>query len=481
MTILHRVFDRDFHPGAWARATSPQDRTPGRVVLDGATGFSCALGERVRGERVLLRGALDPTWALAFFGLALAGARVVPVARAATSAELAHVARDTGARFGVDVEAPSTPIGPGLAALDPAERAGAGDTFVAEALARITAEDPLLVVYTSGTTGAPKGAILTHANLATHARVLHEAWAIDARDTLLHALPMHHVHGITVAFLTAFTAGASITYAAKFEPESVLDAMRSASVFMAVPTMWSRLVDAIEAGDRDRLAAGLRALRLFTSGSAALPASLAARIRAIAGAIPLERYGMTEIGMALSNPLDPSGRKLGYVGKPLPTVEARIVDDAGAPTSRPGALQIRGPSVFAGYWGKDPGLDFVDGWFQTGDVAERDAAGDYRLLGRSSVDILKTGGEKVSAIEVEEALREHPSIADVAVVGVPDAEWGERVVAFVVRRGALDEDGVRAFAKTRVAPFKVPKEVRFVEALPRNAMGKVQKTALRDG
>jgi malonyl-CoA/methylmalonyl-CoA synthetase len=492
-TVLHRVLQAEFTPGWWARADAPGDRIPGERVLGDAASFACALGDDVARERVLLRGALGPAWAAAFVGLALARARVVPVARSAAPPELAHVAADVGAKFSVDVDEPACRVAVGVEPLDPSRRAAADRSSIERALARIDPADPALVVYTSGTTGSPKGAILTHANLATHTRVLRDAWAVTDRDTLLHALPMHHVHGITVAFLTALAAGANVLYAPKFEAAAALEAMRAATLFMAVPTMWARIVDAIEMGARPD---GLARLRLFTSGSAALPASIATRVRAIAGAIPLERYGMTEIGMALSNPLEPSKRKLGSVGVPLPTVEARIVDDAGVEVAGPGALEIRGPSVFAGYWGKDPGIDFHeradgapprggssadfrDDWFRTGDVAERDAGGAYRLLGRASVDILKTGGEKVSALEIEEMLREHPSIAEVAVIGMPDEEWGERVVAVIVPRGAPTAEEIRAFAKTRVAPFKVPKEVLFVEELPRNAMGKVQKSRLR--
>jgi malonyl-CoA/methylmalonyl-CoA synthetase len=216
---------------------------------------------------------------------------------------------------------------------------------------------------------------------------------------------------------------------------------------------------------------------------AALPASLAERLRAIAGVVPLERYGMTEIGIALSNPLDPARRRPGRVGMPLPTVAARIVADDGADGDGPGELWVRGPSVFAGYLGREEESRASfrgEGWFATGDIAERDGEGSIRLLGRSSTDILKSGGEKISALEIEEALREHASVLDAAVVGVPDPVWGDRVVAFVVPREGAEASAaaIVAFMKTRVAPFKVPKEVRVVASLPRNAMGKVQKKEL---
>jgi len=258
-------------------------------------------------------------------------------------------------------------------------------------------------------------------------------------------------------------------------------------VWMAVPTMYAKLFEAFDAADDGRRAAWSAAagrLRLATSGSAALPVGLAERWRSIAGAIPLERYGMTEIGMALSNPLDPAGRRAGHVGAPLPGVEVRIVDEAGSDAGDgPGELWVRGPSVFAGYFGDAAATaaSFTDGWFRTGDVARRDE-GAFRLLGRASVDILKTGGEKVSALEIEEVLREHPAIAEVAVVGVPDPTWGDRVVAAVVatagQAAACTPEAIRAWAKERLAPFKVPKDVVVLDGLPRNAMGKVQKPAI---
>jgi malonyl-CoA/methylmalonyl-CoA synthetase len=273
----------------------------------------------------------------------------------------------------------------------------------------------------------------------------------------------------------------------RFDAARVWDELGGATVWMAVPTMYSRLLDAFDAAPADvraRWRGSAAGLRLATSGSAALPVGLAGRWRAVAGAVPLERYGMTEIGMALSNPLDPAGRRAGHVGAPLPEVEIRIADEHGGDAGDgPGELWVRGPSVFAGYFG-DPAATtsaFTGGWFRTGDVAVREA-GSIRLLGRASVDILKTGGEKVSALEIEEVLRELDAIAEVAVVGVPDEAWGERVVAAVVaapgREADCTPEAVRAFGKSRLAPFKVPKDVVVVSALPRNAMGKVQKPAI---
>jgi malonyl-CoA/methylmalonyl-CoA synthetase len=298
---------------------------------------------------------------------------------------------------------------------------------------------------------------------------------------------MHHLHGVVVAFLTAVTTPASVLMLPRFDAALVTDALADASVFMAVPTMYQRLVDHVATLDDARRRAfgdAARALRLATSGSAALPVSLAERWRAITGSIPLERYGMTEIGMALSNPLDPAGRRAGTVGRVLPSVELRIVGDDDEDGDGPGELFVRGPSVMSGYLGRDESTRaaFREGWFMTGDIAVRDRDGYVKLLGRASSDILKSGGEKVSALEVEEVLREHDAIAEVAVVGVPDEVWGDRIVAAIVaREGRAAEcstDGLRAWAKTRLAPFKVPKLFVAVDALPRNAMGKVMKPDL---
>jgi malonyl-CoA/methylmalonyl-CoA synthetase len=268
----------------------------------------------------------------------------------------------------------------------------------------------------------------------------------------------------------------------RFDPAAVIAEMPHATVFMAVPTMYQRLLDAadrLEPAARDRFEVAARSLRLATSGSAALPATLAERWRSLTGSIPLERYGMTEIGMALGNPLR-GERRAGSVGLPLPGVEVRLVDEAGAPVAEgtPGEIEVRGPTVFLEYWRRQEATRaaFRDGWFRTGDTAVVED-GRYRILGRSSVDIIKTGGYKVSALEIEEVLRAHPAIGECAVVGIADEEWGERIsVAAELRRGAsLDLDALKGWAKERLAPYKVPRALTCVDALPRNAMGKVMK------
>jgi malonyl-CoA/methylmalonyl-CoA synthetase len=412
------------------------------------------------------------------------GAAVVPLPAGAPAPELARMIDDARVRHAIVDDAFASAVGSAATSLAPIE-------VEPEPLARTSApapwcdalgaESPALILFTSGTTGRPKPAVLTHGNLAAQAEALRAAWGFSPSDTLLHALPLHHLHGLVVAALTALTTPASIATLRKFDAALVVRELPRATVLMTVPTMLHRLVDTLEA-DGESSVNHARALRLTTSGSAALPASLAERWRAIAGSLPLERYGMTEVGIALSNPLDPGGRRVGFVGGPLPSVEVRIVDDAGRDGDGPGELFVRGPSVFAGYLDRPEATheSFEGSWFRTGDVAARVEDGSVRLLGRRSVDILKTGGEKVSALEIEEALREHPEVAEIAVVGLPDAQWGDRVVAAVVARpdSTLTGEALRTWAKGRLAPYKVPREVRLVPELPRNAMGKVQKPEL---
>ncbi|MEX2467151.1 MAG: acyl-CoA synthetase [Gemmatimonadota bacterium] len=347
-----------------------------------------------------------------------------------------------------------------------------------------------LMLYTSGTTGRPKGVVTTHANLAAQIDALVQAWAWTADDHILLVLPLHHVHGIVNVLGCALWSGARCTILPGFKAEETWEeiARRDLSLFMAVPTIYAKLLTAWEEAPPDRReawTAGCRAMRLMVSGSAALPVSMLERWREVSGHTLLERYGMTEIGMALSNPLR-GERRPGFVGRPLPGVEVRLVGDDGRPPApgEPGEIQVRGPTVFGEYWRRPDETEraFRDGWFLTGDVAVADG-GDYRILGRRSVDIIKTGGFKVSALEVEEVIRTHPEVMDCAVVGVPDEEWGERVAAALVPRaegGGPDPAELRAWLKERLAPYKAPSLFMLLPQLPRNAMGKVTKPAVQE-
>lgn len=448
------------------------------------------------GERVCFLAPPGWVYAAVQWGIWRAGGVAVPLAVSHPPPELSHVIADSdpvalvvhpdsvesiapaaGSRALLRMGPDSLPAGP-----DP--RAGSA-TFP-----NVAEERPAMILYTSGTTGRPKGAVLSHANIRAQVESLSRAWGWSPADrTLLH-LPLHHVHGIVNVLTCALWNGAVCEIMPIFRPVEVWRrlATKEITVYMAVPTVYARLIDAWNAADpAERIAwsEGARACRLMVSGSAALPVPTLERWEAITGHRLLERYGMTEIGMALSNPLE-GERRAGFVGAPLPGVEVRLVDDTDTPVAAgdPGEIQVKGRNVFREYWRRpaDTVRAFTaDGWFRTGDLAVEER-GAYRIMGRSSIDILKSGGEKISALEIEDVLRTHQAIADCAVVGLTDPEWGERVCAAVVTRdgGEVTEAELRTFAKSRLAPYKVPKHFLLVADLPRNAMGKVTKHAVRE-
>lgn len=345
------------------------------------------------------------------------------------------------------------------------------------------AERTALMIYTSGTTGKPKGAMITHGNLTANIEALHEAWGWQEEDVLLHVLPIFHVHGLVVALHGALNAGATALLLPRFDAEKTLAtlASRRCTVFMAVPTIHRLLVDAPNAAQYD-----LGHMRLLTSGSDRLPDDLFEAFRETFGHTLLERYGMTETGMNLSNPLH-GERRVGSVGLPLPGVEARVVDPqsgAALPDGEVGELQIRGPHVCKGYWrqpDKTAEAFTEDGWLKTGDLGLREPDGYFTLKGRSK-DLVISGGLNVYPPEVELVLAEHPAVAASAVIGCPDVKWGERVTAVVVpAKGASpSEDEIIAYCRERLAAYKAPKTVIFVESMPRNALGKIQKARLRE-
>ncbi len=328
--------------------------------------------------------------------------------------------------------------------------------------------DLAIIGYTSGTTGAPKGAMLTHANLLATAASLVLAWRWTPDDRLVLALPLFHLHGLGVGLHGTLLAGASSVLQDGFDPEQVLDAAQSekASLFFGVPTMYARLV-------RSPRVAEMGGLRMCASGSAPLPADLHGRIRQASGQVVIERYGMTETLITISNPYE-GERRPGSVGFPLPGVEMRLSDGSG------GEILIKGPSVFAGYWRQERATAEAfdeEGWMRTGDLATLDSDGYVTIVGRSK-ELIITGGYNVYPREVEDVFLSHPGVQDVAVVGQPSEEWGEVVVAYVVPDGALDREELSAFAAAQLAPYKRPKVVNLIDELPRNALGKVLKHEL---
>ena len=346
-----------------------------------------------------------------------------------------------------------------------------------------------MILYTSGTTNLPKGVVTTHRNLNAQISSLIEAWAWTESDHTICILPLHHVHGIVNIVSCAMWVGACCEFLPSFSAKNLFDKFKEGNinVFMAVPTIYFKLIthwESLPNDEQKELTAILARFRFMVSGSAALPVTVMEKWQKISQHTLLERYGMTEIGMGLSNPYI-GKRYAGHVGYPLPGVEARLADEQDneiAPTET-GEIQIKGATVFKEYWRKPEATieSFTkDGWFKTGDVATVDTEGGYRILGRNSVDIIKSGGYKISALEIEEVLRTHPSVSDCCVVGVDDEEWGELVVAAIVPKNEdTDLNALNAWMRTQMPAYKTPKRYKLMTELPRNAMGKVTKNDVK--
>jgi malonyl-CoA/methylmalonyl-CoA synthetase len=442
------------------------------------------------GDRVAAQVEKSPEAVLLYLACLRAGAVYLPLNTAYTLAELAYfvgdaeprvVVCDPRMRDGVAGVAP----GAAVETLDADGRGSLADKAAAEDgafqdVAR-KADDLAAILYTSGTTGRSKGAMLTHANLASNAATLVRIWRFDGDDVLLHALPIFHVHGLFVALNVVLMAGASLIYLARFDPETVLRLLPQATTMMGVPTFYVRL---LQEPKLDRVV--VSNIRLFVSGSAPLLAETHRQWADRTGHAILERYGMTETGMNTSNPYD-GERIAGTVGPPLPDVELRITEpETGAPLGAGdvGMIEVRGPNVFQGYW-RMPEKTMAEfrpgGWFITGDLGLIDSNGYVQIVGRGK-DLIITGGFNVYPKEVEAELDALPGVVESAVIGLPHADFGEGVTAVVaVGKGpAPAEAEVLETLSERLASFKRPKRVLFVEDLPRNAMGKVQKAALRE-
>jgi malonyl-CoA/methylmalonyl-CoA synthetase len=346
-------------------------------------------------------------------------------------------------------------------------------------------ETPALVVYTSGTTGPPKGVVLPRRALWSNLDALADAWEWTGEDVVAHGLPLFHVHGLILGVLGPLRRGGSAWHLERFSPAAAAEALAGdATMLFGVPTMYHRLAEAAESDSS--VVEGLRGARLLVSGSAALPAADHARIEAACGQLVVERYGMTETLMNCAIRAD-GERRPGTVGPPVPRVDLRLVDDSGevldvSDDETVGEIQVRGPNLFLEYLNRPDATAeaFADGWFKTGDVATRSEDGYIRIVGRRATDLIKSGGYKIGAGEIENALLEHPGVAEAAVTGEPDDDLGERIVAWVVPAGA-DRPGERELADhvaELLTPHKRPREVRYLEELPRNAMGKVTKSEL---
>jgi len=345
-----------------------------------------------------------------------------------------------------------------------------------------------MILYTSGTTNLPKGVVTTHSNIQFQIKTLVNAWEWEKTDHILNILPLHHVHGIINVLSCALWSGACCEFLPKFDATQVWQKLSGGqlTLFMAVPTIYFKLIafwDAASDKEKERLSVGVKALRLMVSGSAALPVPVLEKWRTISTHTLLERYGMTEIGMALSNAYR-TERRPGHVGLPLPGVNIRLVDANGKDvkaSGEPGEIQIKGPNVFKEYWRKPKATAdaYMDGWFRSGDVAIFNE-GMFKILGRDSVDIIKSGGYKISALEIEDVLRRHPQIKECAVIGIPDKEWGEIVGASLITTNeTVDFEQIKKWLKELLPTYKIPRKFIIQEELPRNTLGKVTKKVLK--
>ncbi|MGW1775814.1 AMP-binding protein [Streptomyces sp. NPDC002104] len=392
----------------------------------------------------------------AVVGGLLAGVPFVPLPPDAGPAEREHILRDSGAVL-VDVDF---------------ARRGGGGAGAAGAGGAVEPGRAALVLYTSGTTGPPKGVVLTAEAVAADLDALAEAWQWSAEDTLVHGLPLFHVHGLVLGVLGALRTGSRLVHTGRPTPEAYAEA--GGSLYFGVPTVWSRIAGSPAA------AAALGGARLLVSGSAALPAPVFRDLERLTGLRPVERYGMTETLITVSGRAGGEVRP-GTVGTPLRGIRTRIAAEPGAEI---GELQLTGPTLFSGYLGRPEataGAYTEDGWFRTGDIAAVDEAdGVHRIVGRASIDMIKSGGYRIGAGEIENALLDHPKVSEAAVVGLPDADLGQRIVAFVVAEGVTGPE-LTDFVAAHLSVHKRPREVRFVAAIPRNAMGKPQKKLLVQG
>ena len=428
-----------------------------------------AEGVRPR-DRVALFAARSLQWILAYLALIRLGAVAIPVNPAYTERELGLILEDAGPRAIICdsarrhlVAAATEGRGRPPAVLDLAQ-------LQPEAAAPWPKAGPdaaALIVYTSGTTGRPKGAVLDAGNVLAQARGVVEAWRWEARDRLVHALPLFHIHGLLMGLTGTLLAQASLELV-EWSPASVVSALEGgASMFFGVPAMYERLVSHL-----DREPADLSRVRLFVSGSAPLAPALFQRCVERLGQPPLERYGLTEGGIIVSNPYA-GPRRAGRVGYPLPGVELELADG--------GEILVRGGQVFSGYLHEagGTGLRLADGWLHTQDVGELDADGSLAIRGRLR-DLIISGGYNVHPREVELILEQHPMVREVAVAGVPSERWGEEVRAYVVSRGPVTQAELMEHCRGQLAPYKCPRQVHFIEELPRNSMGKVMRSALAD-
>ena len=433
-------------------------------------GAATSVAERIGGAgRVAILATPTPATVLAVTGCLIAGVAFVPVPADVGAAERGHILSDSGAQAWLG----ELPVDPGGLAHVPVRRHARSWHRHPEPDPRTTA----MVIYTSGTTGPPKGVVLSRGAIAADIDALAAAWQWTAEDVLVHGLPLFHVHGLVLGLIGSLRVGSRFVHTGKPTPASYGDAAAGCgTLFFGVPTVWSRVAADTAA------ASALSAARLLVSGSAALPVSVFDRLVALSGHAPVERYGCTESLITVSTRAD-GERRAGWVGLPLAGMQTRLVDEDGSAVPNDGqtvgSLQVRTPTMFDGYLNRPDATAAAfapDGWYRTGDAAVIDPGGMHRIVGRESVDLIKSGGYRIGAGEIEMVLMDHPGVAEVAVVGLPDADLGQRIVAFVV--GDAQPEQLITFVAEQLSVHKRPREVRIVETLPRNAMGKVIKKEL---
>lgn len=448
-----------------------------RELAEVAAGIARRVGSA---RRVAVWATSSLETCAAVVGALCAGAAVVPINPKVGEKELAHIVTDSEPEVLLAEPGFQPPAGLGSTTVHEVDVRETGDELPAEP----PDEAPALIVYTSGTTGAPKGVVLPRRALRTNLDAVSRAWRWSGDDVLVHALPLFHVHGLILGTLGPLRLGGTVRHLGKFSPEGVARELAGpATMLFGVPTMYHRLAE--EAEHDPSLAGALGRARLLVSGSAALPAVEHQRIARLTGQRVVERYGMSETIMNCGVRAD-GDRRPGYVGPPFEGVELRLVDEAGAEVEvsddeTVGEIHVRGPNLFTGYLNRPEATAeaFADGWFRTGDVATRSPDGYIRIVGRRATDIIKTGGYKIGAVEIENALLEHSAVAEVAVVGETDSDLGERVVAWVVSRGEVAERELIEHVAQLLTPHKRPRAVRFVDSLPRNELGKIRKKELR--
>ena len=481
------------HPGNIALVDGAQTRTYADLdkQIDRFAGGLLAREADLQEERIAFLMPASFEYVTTLHGIWRAGGIAVPLNTASALPELEHCLSSTSVRRLVTVSDRLDQIKPlcdelAIELLEFSQCLDDGGS----ALPELTPERRALIVFTSGTTSKPKGVVTTHGTIAAQISTLIDAWEWQSSDVIPLFLPLHHVHGIINVLSCALWSGATVHLMPKLDLQRLCDQVTRGvfTVFMAVPTIYVKLIDYLDdmdAADRSAIASGFADMRLNVSGSAACPVEIFESWQRLTGQVLLERYGMTEIGMALSNPYR-GERRAGCVGQPLPGVEVQLFDEHHQAITEPataGEIRIKGGNVFLEYWNnpKATASSFHDGWFCTGDVAVVED-GYYRIMGRSSIDIIKSGGYKLSALEIEGKLLAHPAIAEVAVLGIEDRTWGEAVAAVVVLRPGAELTGedLKAWCEGRLSSYKIPKHLVVMESLPRNAMGKVVKPKLKE-